>query len=40
MGQSATVLATFVVILVVLLMAASIRVVQQYQRVCTFASAG
>ena len=32
MGQSATVLATFVVILVVLLMTASIRVVQQYQR--------
>ena len=32
MGQSATVLAAFVVILVVLLMTASIRVVQQYQR--------
>ena len=32
MGQSATVLAAFVGILVVLLMTASIRVVQQYQR--------
>src|ERR1700739_4713786 len=32
MGQSATALAAFVGILVVLLMAASIRVVQQYQR--------